>query len=143
MGKQLWCVIRRTSKSLSAILVRLGNVALRKRRLWHLTEKIPNDLGMKACCGYGNKVSGSHPQVEPLKRRAVSKTNMKAIPLSYSEFMQKTSKERIRHERATHKLESGLLEFQKTCLHQNTRFQGDPAGGNDSCYICNLCDKIV
>lgn len=67
----------------------------------------------------------------------------RVIPLSYSDFCQLTSKERVRHERANHKLESALLAFQETCPHKDTRFQGDPAGGSDSCYICLLCDKRV
>ena len=63
--------------------------------------------------------------------------------LSYSQFCQELSRERVRHERKRDRLEAQLKAFQATCKHENTRFQGDPSGGNDSCIICILCDKVV
>ena len=63
--------------------------------------------------------------------------------LSYSQFCQEMSRERVRHERKRNKLEARLKAFQATCKHENTRFQEDPAGGNDSCIICTLCNKVV
>lgn len=64
-------------------------------------------------------------------------------PISFSEFCQALSKERVRHERAREKLEARLKAFQKECKHKSTRFQEDPAGGRDSYFICNVCDKAL
>lgn len=63
--------------------------------------------------------------------------------INHSQYCILVSKERLRSERAYTKLEARLKAFQESCRHQNTRFQGDPAGGNDSCYICNLCNKVL
>ena len=65
------------------------------------------------------------------------------IPLNYSQYCQALSRERVRTDKKRTKLEAQLKLFQKTCKHENTRFQGDPAGGNDSCFICSLCDKAI
>jgi hypothetical protein len=70
----------------------------------------------------------------------VSKTSP---AMSYSEFCQEMSRERVRHYRKLDNLEARLKAFQATCKHENTRFQEDPSGGNDSCLICILCDKVV
>lgn len=63
--------------------------------------------------------------------------------LSYSQFCQEMSRERVRHERKCDRLKASLKEFQAMCKHENTIFQSDPSGGNDSYIICVLCDKVV
>ena len=31
--------------------------------------------------------------------------------------------------------------LQKSCPHPAAKYQGDPAGGSDSCHSCDLCGK--
>lgn len=64
-------------------------------------------------------------------------------PINFSTFRIQMSLEKVRHERRCKALEDRLEAFQKICPHDNTRFQEDPSGGNDSELICILCDKSV
>lgn len=64
-------------------------------------------------------------------------------PLSYKEFYLLRSTELRRHKKVINILEERLKEFQKSCPHSNKYFNQDPAGGNDSYYICCDCDKIL
>ena len=62
-------------------------------------------------------------------------------PLSFAEYRLEARDENARHQRKLNKLEERLKLFQNNCKHEKTIYQGDPAGGSDSCYICTACDK--
>jgi len=64
-------------------------------------------------------------------------------PISYREYMQLAVREDARHERAINRLKARLKARQVACPHNDTEFQGDPAGGNDSCIYCKLCNKVL
>jgi len=59
------------------------------------------------------------------------------------EFQQAYAKEDDRHAKAIQRLKAALKELQGRCSHKQTTFFGDPAGGNDSYYRCDLCDKSL
>lgn len=39
------------------------------------------------------------------------------------------------------RLDAELKLAQSMCSHIQTRYSSDPSGGNDSCYICNVCGQ--
>lgn len=49
--------------------------------------------------------------------------------------------EKVRHESKKRELGIKLAEIQKDCGHEVTHYSGDPSGGSDSCYICEICGK--
>lgn len=40
-------------------------------------------------------------------------------------------------------LDKELSEVRKNCVHEQQSFNGDPAGGRDSYYSCNICGKAL
>lgn len=62
---------------------------------------------------------------------------------SLIEYYNIRNKEYTRHNNRITTINQALKKFQSTCKHEKTRFQGDPAGGNDSCYVCLMCDKML
>lgn len=68
---------------------------------------------------------------------------MSLQPLSFSAYQFKVTYEQQRHERTLKRLEKQLKLFQTTCQHGYTRFQADPAGGNDSYTECLVCNKVL
>lgn len=67
----------------------------------------------------------------------------KLKPLSYRQFLQEMNVAVSSFERKKKMLERRLKAFQETCEHKKTTFNCDPSGGSDSCYTCDLCDKVV
>jgi len=51
------------------------------------------------------------------------------------------NKEDARHKKVRDRLKETLKELQSRCKHESLTFQDDPAGGSDSCNICDTCDK--
>lgn len=39
------------------------------------------------------------------------------------------------------KMREAIKDIQSLCKHQVQDYQGDPAGGSDSCHICQICGK--
>lgn len=46
------------------------------------------------------------------------------------------------HQVKTHTLNQKREELQRQCRHLQRVFQGDPSGGGDSEYRCELCGKV-
>ena len=69
---------------------------------------------------------------------------MNAIqPINLLEYQLSLREENKRHEEAIKLLKARLCQFQKTCKHKHTWYQGDPSGGHDSCTTCTDCDKVL
>lgn len=45
------------------------------------------------------------------------------------------------HKESIKKIEIDIFEVRKTCNHIDRSFYGDPSGGHDSYYECNICGK--
>ena len=71
---------------------------------------------------------------------------MKPSPIKFKhrrEYDILCNQEDARHKRAMDRFKTALKELQAACPHKRSTFQGDPAGGNDSCYVCDDCDKVL
>jgi len=59
------------------------------------------------------------------------------------DYWSASSKEDVRHNNVMKCLKAALKELQGRCPHKKTTFYSDPAGGNDSYYRCENCDKAL
>ena len=64
-------------------------------------------------------------------------------PIDYNTFCQLACVLDREYRKANDSLKARLKAFQSQCKHASTYYQGDPAGGSDSCHICNLCNKAI
>lgn len=44
-----------------------------------------------------------------------------------------------RHESEVERIDGRIRAIRKTCGHECKTYHGDPAGGSDSCHICEIC----
>jgi hypothetical protein len=87
-----------------------------------LAEKI---LGKEA----GEKMRQYHEAVE-LKKRI-------------QEIRAQINRIRLQAEEQIEAAEEGIENLQKMCKHQDTTYQPDPSGNNDSTTKCNICGKYL
>lgn len=59
------------------------------------------------------------------------------------DIQQEICKEESEHVNRIKSLRQKLLEIQKQCPHNSTRFEPDASGNNDSAYECLTCGKIA
>lgn len=64
-------------------------------------------------------------------------------PISYHEYQCGMNKLHSDLSLRAQELEAGLIAFQRTCKHEKTHYNQDPAGGSDSFYSCLICDKTL
>ena len=69
----------------------------------------------------------------PFKRRTVENR--------ISTLRRQLEAEEERHDERVNKIEREIAGIRGRCTHRKRTFHGDPAGGNDSYYRCDICGK--
>lgn len=81
--------------------------------------------------------------MNPTRERVSHKVRRMVRPISFRQFQIELNAARSCYDRKKANLEKQLKAFQETCKHEKTSYNQDPAGGSDSFYSCDLCDKVL
>jgi uncharacterized protein YukE len=73
------------------------------------------------------------PKAKPFKRRTVENR--------ISVLVGQIEAEDDRHEKRIDKIDREIASLRSRCSHRQRTWHGDPSGGNDSYYRCDICGK--